>query len=159
MLVDQALQRGSDRRPIRVDKTKSRTSRTIRLSDPVVVALKRQKVIQAADRLAAGPGYSKAWVGHVFLNEIGRPLNPSNVRRVFAAICRRADVLALTPYECRYSTASLAAAAGMDPWEVVDLLGHRDPRMLERHYRHKLSKVAEGAADVSALLPGRRRKA
>ena len=35
-----------------------------------------------------------------------------------------------------------------DRYEVADLLGHTTTRMLDRHYRHRVSEIVDTAADI-----------
>jgi integrase len=152
LVIDRALQRDDAGRPLGVGPTKTKATRVLRMPAAVAAALRRQKVQQSAERLAWPAGYSTPWDGHVFLNEVGRPPNPSNVRRDFKIACQRAGLPPFTPYELRHSTASLLIAAGVPPFEVADLLGHADLRMLERHYRHKLNPVVATAQQLANLL-------
>ena len=90
-------------------------------------------------------------------------MHPSNVRRTLAAAIKRANDEShsethsgtlpippnLTPYEVgRHTAASLLVDAGASPYQVADQLGHSSTRMLDRHYRHRISDVIETAAAV-----------
>jgi integrase len=139
--ISAALQRGDGGRPLAIGPTKTKASRVLSMPARVTDALRRQRVQQAQERLAAGPYWSQDWAGLVFTTDQGTPMHPSNMRRDLARICERADLPRLTPYELRHSAASLLVAAGVPPFEAADLLGHADLRMLERHYRHRLTPV------------------
>jgi site-specific recombinase XerD len=90
----------------------------------------------------------------VFCSTVGTPLNPSNVRRTFALIAKRAGIKdADFPYLLRHSAVSLLLDAGASIEEVADLLGD-DPRTLYRHYRHKVRPVADLATRMESILAG-----
>jgi integrase len=89
----------------------------------------------------------------VFCSESGTPLDPSNVRRGFARVARKAGLQEGFPYLLRHSAASLLIDAGIGVEAVADLLGD-DPRTLYRHYRHRVRPVADAAAGPMQALLG-----
>jgi integrase len=145
IVVDSGLQRGLDGRPLKIAATKTKTTRTIKIGPAGLDALRRQRTQGASDRLVCGEGYGDPDLVYVFRNEIGRPYGPSNVRRAFTMICAMAEVRALTPYELRHSVSSILIDEGANTWAVADLLGHKDTRMVERHYRHRITDVVDTA--------------
>jgi integrase len=128
--------------------------RVVGLPLTVVAALREHKAAQAAERLAAGEG----WTDHglVFSSEIGTPLDPSNVRRLFTRLGRKAGMEDAIPYLLRHSGVSLLIDNGASIEEVADLTGD-DPRTLYRVYRHKTRPVANAAADRMDGLLGQQR--
>jgi integrase len=153
--IERALQRASGGTPLGIGPTKTKQNRTLAMPAAVRAAFRTQRASQRRERLASGPGWSREWEGLVFLSEIGTPLHPSNTRRSFAAACARAGIPTFTPYELRHSAASLLVAAGVDPYEVADQLGHVDLRMLDRHYRHRIEPVVTaGVATMDRLAGG-----
>lgn len=162
-----AMKRGDGGTPLDVGIPKTPGSRRkLRLTSAAADALARRKAEQAAERLAAGAVWScdDRWANLVFTSEIGTPMHPSNVRRTLRAAIQRANsdpeldqeatpelVVSggFTPYEFgRHTAASLAVDAGATPYEVADLLGHTTTRMLDRHYRHRVSEIVDTAADI-----------
>lgn len=125
--------------------------RTVALPAVATEVLRAHKARQAAERLKAGP----LWEDHglVFCSEVGTPLDPSNIRRTFARIAKKAGLDASFPYLLRHSAASLLIDAGAGIEEVADLLGD-DPRTLLRHYRHQIRPVATAATRMDLLLGG-----
>jgi integrase len=99
-------------------------------------ALRDHRKTQSAERLAAG----KWWQDHdlVFCSELGTPLDPSNVRRVFTRVAKNArlEPTGMVPDLLRHSAVSLLLDAGAPIEEVADLLGD-DPETLYRHYPHR----------------------
>jgi site-specific recombinase XerD len=78
----------------------------------------------------------------VFPNEIGRPIDPSNLRREIAGLCEGAGIEpSISPNELRHSAASLLVNAGVPLEEVADFLGHANVRMLAQTYRHRVKRV------------------
>jgi integrase len=99
--------------------------RTIALTPDLAKRLKAHRVLQSAERLKAGD----AWEDHglIFASEVGTPLDPSNVRRTFTRISKRAGLGERFPYLLRHAAASLLVDSGIPIERVADLLGD-DPR-------------------------------
>lgn len=132
---DSSLYRGSVKR--------SRAGeRTIAIPPVLVAALVEHRRRQAAERLAIG----ELWQDHglIFPSEMGTPLDPSNVRKVFTRVAHRAGITGAIPYMLRHSAASLLLDSGASIEEVADLLGD-DPQTLYRHYRHRVRPVVDTA--------------
>jgi site-specific recombinase XerD len=105
---------------------------------------------QIEERLGAGPLWQDGEL--VFASGVGTPLDPSDVRRTFARIGKRAGIPdANYPYLLRHSAVSLLLDGGASIEEVADLLGD-DPRTLYRHYRHKVRPVSKAADRMEGLL-------
>jgi integrase len=76
-------------------------------------------------------------------------------------VATRSGVGHLAPYDLRHTAASLLSDAGVPNHELADLLGHTTTRMVEVHYRHRLTDtidVAVGPMD-QLLSPGSRGEA
>jgi integrase len=125
-------------------KRSSAGLRTLRLSPAVVAALREHKVRQAEERLAAGAAWSDH--GLVFASEVGTPLDPANVRRLFGRLGRKTGLERVIPYLMRHTGVSLLIDDGATIDQVADLTGD-DPRTLYRHYRHKTRPVSDVAPD------------
>ncbi|MGH9127283.1 MAG: tyrosine-type recombinase/integrase [Acidimicrobiales bacterium] len=126
--------------------------RTLAIPSVLVAALVDHRKRQAAERLTLGD----IWQDHglIFPSETGSPLDPSNVRRTFTRIARRAGIEgAAMPYLMRHSVASLLLDSGASIEDVADLLGD-DPQTLYRHYRHRVRPVADAAAERMQRLLG-----
>jgi integrase len=156
LTVRRAMKRASGGQALELGTPKTAKSvRVIKMPARIVEAMKVQKVLQAEERLAAGPGYGledDRWRGLAFLSEIGTPMWPSNMRRAFARVCEAAGIAPAVPYELRHSCGSLLIAAGVAAHEVQDLFGHTDGRMLERVYRHRLTPVVDAATAMETIL-------
>jgi integrase len=126
---------------------KTATSRrSVNLPAPVIAALRHQKKRQAEERLAAGSSWTD--LGLVFPNEVGKPIDSSNLRRDFAAACDKAGLGHWHPHELRHSAASLMLEQQV-PIEVVsDVLGHSTIRMTADVYGHIRSPQRQLAAEA-----------
>lgn len=110
----------------------------------MIDALVRHRKRQNLDRLTVGPAWSNV-DGLVFTSPSGRPTDPKAVRNEFHRVIEVSGIDgAWTPNLLRHSAASLMADAGMPIEQVADQLGHRDLRMLQRHYRHRIKPTVSG---------------
>jgi len=136
---------------MRMGDTKAYSDRVLRMPDDVVEALKVHKAQQKAERLAA-----QVWhdIDLVFVNEIGAPIDPSNLRRTVADVCELAGVERISPNELRHTAATLLVARGVPLDAVSDLLGHADIAMLAKVYRHKAASVVDVTDAQAGMLRG-----
>jgi len=88
----------------------------------------------------------------VFANEVGRPINPSNLRRDFLSLIARAGVPEIRVYDARHTFATLAIDAGLPIKAVSESMGHADVAVTLRTYTHVLenqrARVADEMGDV-----------
>lgn len=124
------------------DPKTRRSRRSLDLPEPVIASLREHSKRQAAERLKA-----RTWTDYdlVFPTSVGTPLNPSNLRREMDEVTFAAGLGGWTPKELRHSAGSLLSAAGVPLERIADLLGHTDTRMLERVYRHPVTKTVDAA--------------
>jgi site-specific recombinase XerD len=71
----------------------------------------------------------------VFASEVGTPVDPRHLERVFDRIAKRTALEGSFPYMLRHSAVSLGLDDGASIEEMADLTGD-DPRTLYRHYRY-----------------------
>ena len=142
-------------RSVREDgDTKTRKSRrTLALPARCVDALRKQRALQAGERLAAGERWRDS--GFVFTTRLGTAMDAANVRRDF----RRALALVpglqakdWTPRELRHSFVSVLSDAGIPVEEISQLVGHRGTTVTELVYRHQLRPVIQTGATVMDRL-------
>ena len=119
--------------------------RTVGLPEVAAAALRRHKRAQAAARLKAGPRWCQEWPGLVFTTSTGTPVHPANFRRLVSEVATAAGVGKHNPYDLRHTAASLLSEAGVLNHDLADLLGHTTTRMVEVHYRHRLSESVDVA--------------
>lgn len=130
----------------------AKSRRSIDLPAPTIASLRAHRRLQNAERLKAGA----RWVDLdlVFASTIGTPVNPSNLRRDMGELTERAGIGRWNPKELRHSAGSLLSAAGVPLERIADLLGHTDTRMLERVYRHPVTKTVDAAVAPMAAMFG-----
>jgi integrase len=125
---------------------KGNRARTVDLSGEAVAVLRAHLTRRRAEKLRRG------W------REMPRPLfcttastyaNPSNVRRAFAAVLRRAKLPPhFTPHGLRHTFASLLLQAGVDVYYVSRMLGHAGIALTVDTYGAWLAPNRPGALDV-----------
>lgn len=132
----------------------TKTTQSVRsLGAPVAVldALRRRRTEQNAARLLAGSSWSNP-DNLVFTSPTGHAIDPAACRRELRALTDRAGLGAWTPNELRHSAASLMSDAGMPIEQVADQLGHKDLRMLQKHYRHRIRPTVVGGLLLGDVL-------
>jgi integrase len=131
--VSQSLKREHNQLVIGEPKT-LRSRRTLDMPDLVVRVLNEHRRRQQTERADA----DGQWVetGLVFTTMLGTPIDPSNLRREFDKLTRRAGIGHWHPHELRHSAASLLSAAGVPIEQISDVLGHDGPRTTAAVYRH-----------------------
>src|SRR3954447_11352883 len=148
--VFQSLKREHNKLVIGEPKT-LRSRRTLDMPSLVVEVLKKHGERQDKERVGAG----EQWVetGLVFTTTLGTPIDPSNLRREFAKLTRKAGIGHWHPHELRHSAASLLSAAGVPIEQISDVLGHDGPRTTAAVYRHLVNpSVSAGKAPMNALF-------
>lgn len=144
--VRQALQRGQF-----VEPKTARSRRSINLPERALGALRRQRALQAEQRLAAGPDWRDN--GLVFASSIGTPLDGVNVTKRFQALLARAGLPRMRFHDLRHCAATLLIHAGVDMRVVMEVLGHSTIATTMNLYAHVLPAAKEAAAHrLDALL-------
>ncbi len=148
--VSQSLKREHNTLVVGEPKT-LRSRRTLDMPDLAIDALKRHRDQQENERTDAGD----TWIdtGLVFTTTLGTPIDPSNLRREFDKLTRKAGIGHWHPHELRHSAASLLSAAGVPLEQISDVLGHEGPRTTAAVYRHLVNpSVTAGKAPMDALF-------
>ena len=125
------------------------------MSGLCVDALRRQRVQQASERLAAGDQWEDT--GLVFTTALGTAMDAANVRRDFRRALRLVPGLNpgdWTPRELRHSFVSLLSNAEVPIEQISQLVGHRGTTVTELVYRHQLKPVVQTGATVMDRLFG-----
>jgi integrase len=109
--------------------------RTYTLPTPLIERLRKHHTYQKELRLAVGP---ERWreSGYVCTTEIGTPLNYRSIPRHFHKLVAQAGVPDMRVYDLRHTATSLMIDAGADIKAASEALGHSDPRITMRVYRH-----------------------
>ena len=126
-----------DQGTVRLRNTKNGRVRTVALNSAALALL--SKIREEAP--PGCPWVFPARIGSGHLVDIRKPL-----KRAMA----RADLSDLTPHDLRRSFGSLAVNAGVDIYQVKDLLGHSSVAVTQRVYAHLLQGTLRSASEVVA---------
>ena len=121
--------------------------RAVALPAAAVEALRRHRVRQAEERLAAGTMWRDQAL--VFASHTGGPIEKQNlVRRNFRPLLARAGLPRIRFHDLRHSAATLLLAQGVHPKIVQERLGHATIGVTMDVYSHVLPDMQREAADV-----------
>ncbi|WP_192868132.1 tyrosine-type recombinase/integrase [Calderihabitans maritimus] len=130
------------------------SKRTIPMFPDVEKALRAQRTQQAKEKLKAGPLYNDRNL--VFANEVGNPLNPSNIRnRYWIPTLRKAGLPENTHFHAlRHTFATTLIRKGIEVRQVSAWLGHKDPAFTFKRYHHYIpAKIDEREAErINAMI-------
>lgn len=137
--------------------TKTDRERSIPLGTLAVEALRRQRSLQAAERLAAGTLYKDS--GRVFQDPRGNLVAPFLATEAFRTLRARSKVQA-TLHDLRHTAASWMLAAGIDVASVARILGHTTPSTTLGIYAHAMpSDESRAVAAIDERLMRAKRRA
>lgn len=108
--------------------------RDIVLTDSMVRNLKRHATAQKAERLRAGSQWKNT--GLVFTTELGSPVDPRNLLRVFMVAAKSAGVAGVGLHTLRHSAATAMLEAGVPLHVVSRILGHSSIAITGDVYGH-----------------------
>ena len=151
--VTATLQRTPDGFDFSEPKT-TRSRRQILLGEAAVTALKQHRVKQAEERLRLGAAWDDRDL--VFANEVGRPIEGSNlIQRSFHPVLERAGLPRIRFHDLRHTYATLALGQGVHPKVVSDALGHANIAITLDTYSHVTPAMHQQATDaLDAVLRG-----
>jgi integrase len=139
----------------RKGETKNRTSwRRVALPAHAAEALKRHKIEQNKQRLAAG----ELWEDHdlVFTDALGRPLNHDHVLDLFRGVLAQVPGIVPEDWTCRdmrHTFTSVLDQHGVPTPTISRLMGHSKLSTTETVYRHDLTpQHQEGALAFDVIL-------
>jgi integrase len=79
----------------------------------------------------------------VICTQTGGFIDRANLRHHFEHLGGRAGIDGLTPHLLRHSATGLLADEGVPPDGLAEMLGHTDTRMVEQHYRHRITPAID----------------
>ncbi|MGH9032945.1 MAG: tyrosine-type recombinase/integrase [Acidimicrobiia bacterium] len=130
----------------------SRSRRSVSLDPVTFAALRDHRRRQNEERLRAG----EAWSGSgdlVFTNEVGEPVHPSALSRLFVSSVRASGLPMIRLHDLRHTYATVALAAGVHPKIVSERLGHATIAVTLDLYSHVTPAIdAEAAALVASKI-------
>jgi integrase len=126
--------------------------RTLPLDAGLTAQLKEYRKLQAKEKQAAGEAYEDG--GYVLCDELGAPLEPAKLRRVWYRLMREAKVRKVKPYTAsRHAAGSYLAHAGVSPDIIAAWLGHTDSSFTMRTYVHaRPEDLAAASVALAARL-------
>lgn len=133
------------------DLKTARSRRTINLPEPVVASLRRHKVRQAEERLAAGDLWRACPddADLVFRTATGEAIDPNNFGRAVRKLCEDAGIPGTwSPHSLRHSAASLLLAQGVPLKVISDILGHSSISVTADIYAHLVDEAKTEAAEA-----------
>ena len=126
--------------------------RLIAIAPPVIERLKRHRVLQRLERVAAGP----AWQDYdlVFCDEIGGPLKGDMLRHRHERFLASAHLPRIRPHDLRHTCATILLSQGVNPKVVSSMLGHSSVAITLDIYSHVLPHMLDDAAAALMVALG-----
>lgn len=145
--------RGGEPQLVEPKSTASR--RVIALDASTMEALRRQRRLQAEERLAAGPEWRG--LGLVFMTTGGQYIDQRRIERLMSPLTSRAGVPRIRFHDLRHTHATILLRQGRSVKEVSQRLGHSGVAITLQTYAHVLPDQHLEAADViGRVLDGQR---
>lgn len=146
------LQRQTGKGLVEVLPKSRRGVREVAIPAELVAVLRRHRRGQLEEQLRAGQLWDHD--GHVFCTEVGRPLDPSNVTKMFTKLATEHGLDA-SPHSMRHTVATLLLSAGRPVNDVAAMLG-QSPAVLMTTYAHAMPSSQRESANVlgAAVLGG-----
>jgi integrase len=127
----------------------ARGRRRIALDPSTIEALKAHAARQADEQT-----HCESWsqTGYIFTTEVGQPLDPHRISKVFERHLRAAALPRIPLHGLRHTYATLALSSGVNPRIVSGRLGHSTVALTLDIYSHVLPQADQDAADRIAAL-------
>jgi integrase len=125
----------------------ARSRRTIPLPSVTRDALERRRVVQEADRTAAGTAWQDL-DGLIFTDVLGRPMRPEGVSAAFQKAREAASLPRVRFHDLRHSAATLMLAEGVPLAVISEWLGHAGIAITAQHYAAVVPELRRDAADA-----------
>lgn len=152
--VRRSLQRTPEG-PVFTPPKSARSRRQVLLTPTAIAALRRHRIRQAEDRLAAGSAWDDQEL--VFANTVGRPLDGPTVTKAFQAALARAELPRIRFHDLRHTAATLLLSRGIHPKIVSEQLGHSQIAITLDLYSHVTPTMQrDAAAAIESMLGGAR---
>lgn len=151
--VRATLQRTGDGFLFAEPKT-AHSRRQVALTGTAIAALRRHRRAQAEERLQLGA----VWEDNdlVFANEVGRPVEATNlIRRSFHPLLKRAGLPRIRFHDLRHTAATLMLGRSVHPKVVAEMLGHSQIAVTLDLYSHVTPTMQrEAVSALDAVLKG-----
>lgn len=127
--------------------------RTIELDDGLAAVLRKQRKLQASERLAASKWEES---DYVFTKAAGGQYHPQSLSQLLGRYSAELRLPRLTAHGLRHSSATLMLASGVAPKVAAERLGHADPTLFTNLYSHVTPTMQREAAEkIGHALFGR----
>jgi integrase len=142
LTVRRSLQRVDGKLSLHQTKT-STSERTIPLPQPLIQALHDHRQRQLEERFTAGT----TWEDHnlIFCTTHGRPIEPRNLNRAFAALLHKVNLRPIRLHDLRHSCATMLFAQGVEAATVQRILGHSSITVTTSTYVDVIEQVQHDA--------------
>ena len=159
--VVQTLQRIKGHGLVEGQPKTPRSRRSVPLSPQAVEVLHAIRGQQMEQQLEAGHRWLNT--GYVFTQVDGSPIAPDMISKDFCAIVREAGLPKMTFHglrrqrfhDLRHSCASLLISQGVQPRDVMEILGHSTISMTMNRYAHVIQQTQrEAAGKMGQVLSG-----
>lgn len=147
--IVQSYSRGERGHIFQKPKTKAGI-RTIALPQITIDALKKQKVLLAQDKLAAGAKYQDH--GLVTQTKIGCPVSPCYFESRWRDMLQKSELPKIRFQDLRHTHASLLLQQNVHPKVVSERLGHSSVSITLDRYSHTYGIDYKAAEEIDALL-------
>jgi integrase len=87
----------------------------------------------------------------VFPSGNGTRISKRNLERAFTNALKKAKIENFRFHDLRHTFASRLAMAGKDIYLIQRLLGHREPRMVQRYAHHSIESLRSGIEVLETL--------
>ncbi len=124
----------------------ARSRRTMSLELPLVEVVRRRRVLQKEEQLAAGPAWQGNELGLLFNTELGGPISAATLSRRFHALCEGAGLRRVRFHDLRHTYGSLLAEKGVPMRTAMDLMGHTQISTTAQVYQHVSEESMQDAA-------------
>jgi integrase len=152
MQIATALKDVANRRTLGMPKT-PRSRRTIPLTPLAVESLKRHRVAQLEERLAAGSEWNPDQL--VFCTTNGTAYARSNWHlQHYDRLITRSGLPYIRPHDLRHTAATLLLLEGVQPIVVSEMLGHASVAFTLQTYGHIQAEMRKPARDAMERLFG-----
>ena len=124
----------------------TRSRRTVPMIMPVQDALIKHREIQNLERMMLGADWAgEEWGDLVFTNLKGSPLCSNHTLKCLRQSLQRADLPRVSQHDLRHGAASMLAALGVPPRDVMDILGHANIQTTLGLYTHSTTDLRREA--------------
>jgi len=127
------------------------TSGGLSLDEGTLAIMREHQRRQAADQLGCAPGFWQGQ-GHVFTDEIGRPLIPEYVTKRFSRAVGQVGLPPLRLHDLRHWHATAMLRLGVDVKIASTRLGHSSTALTQDVYQHRVEQLDRLAAEKVAEL-------